>query len=300
MMYKKDKRFQVLANMIMALATVLCVLPLILLVISSFTANKDITLYGYSFFPKHFSMEAYSYIWNERAQIFRAYFITVLVTTVGTTIGLIISILYAYVLSKPYFPGKKFFSLYILFTMLFNGGLVPTYIMYTRYLHMKNTIWALIIPGLMMNAFNVLLIRSYIQNNVPQSLIEAAKIDGAGEFTVVQKVVLPMSKPIIATIGLFIGVAYWNDWQNGLYYVTDEKIYSIQSIQQILNNMLKNIEYLSKNATSVAKSTSLAGTLPAATVRMAIAVIGLLPILIIYPFIQKYFVKGIALGAVKE
>ena len=297
MMYKKDKRFQVLANMIMALATVLCVLPLILLVISSFTANKDITLYGYSFFPKHFSMEAYSYIWNERAQIFRAYFITVLVTTVGTTIGLIISILYAYVLSKPYFPGKKFFSLYILFTMLFNGGLVPTYIMYTRYLHMKNTIWALIIPGLMMNAFNVLLIRSYIQNNVPQSLIEAAKIDGAGEFTVVQKVVLPMSKPIIATIGLFIGVAYWNDWQNGLYYVTDEKIYSIQ---QILNNMLKNIEYLSKNATSVAKSTSLAGTLPAATVRMAIAVIGLLPILIIYPFIQKYFVKGIALGAVKE
>lgn len=297
MMYKKDKRFQILANVIMASATVLAILPLILLVVSSFTANKDITLYGYSFFPKHLSLEAYSYIWNERMQIFRAYFITVFVTTVGTAIGLIISILYAYVLSKPYFPGKKFFSLYILFTMLFNGGLVPTYIMYTRYLHMKNTIWALIIPGLMMNAFNVLLIRSYIQNNVPQSLLEAAKIDGAGEFTIVQKVVLPMSKPIIATIGLFIGVAYWNDWQNGLYYVTDEKIYSIQ---QILNNMLKNIEYLSKNATSVAKSTSLAGTLPAATVRMAIAVIGLLPILIIYPFIQKYFVKGIALGAVKE
>ena len=168
--------------------------------------------------------------------------------------------------------------------------------MYTRYLHMKNTILALIIPGLLMNAFNVILIRSYFQNNVPLSLVEAAQIDGASEFQVVLKVVLPMSKPIIATIGLFIGVAYWNDWQNGLYYVTDEKIYSIQ---QILNNMLKNIEYLSKNATSVAKSTSLAGTLPAATVRMAIAVIGLLPILVIYPFVQKYFVKGISLGAVK-
>ena len=295
-MHKKEIRFQLLCHIIMGIAAVVTILPLILLFISSITANKDITLYGYSFVPKHLSMEAYSYIWNERMQIFRAYFITVFVTAVGTGVGLSISVLYAYALSKPYFPGKKFFSFFILFTMLFNGGLVPSYIMYTRYLHMKNTILALIIPGLLMNAFNVILIRSYFQNNVPLSLVEAAQIDGAPEFQVVLKVVLPMSKPIIATIGLFIGVAYWNDWQNGLYYVTDEKIYSIQ---QILNNMLKNIEYLSKNATSVAKSTSLAGTLPAATVRMAIAVIGLLPILVIYPFVQKYFVKGISLGAVK-
>ena len=295
-MHKKEIRFQLLCHIIMVIAAVVTILPLILLFISSITANKDITLYGYSFVPKHLSMEAYSYIWNERMQIFRAYFITVFVTAVGTGVGLSISVLYAYALSKPYFPGKKFFSFFILFTMLFNGGLVPSYIMYTRYLHMKNTILALIIPGLLMNAFNVILIRSYFQNNVPLSLVEAAQIDGASEFQVVLKVVLPMSKPIIATIGLFIGVAYWNDWQNGLYYVTDEKIYSIQ---QILNNMLKNIEYLSKNATSVAKSTSLAGTLPAATVRMAIAVIGLLPILVIYPFVQKYFVKGISLGAVK-
>lgn len=295
-MHKKEIRFQLLCHIIMGIAAVVTILPLLLLFISSITANKDITLYGYSFVPKHLSMEAYSYIWNERMQIFRAYFITVFVTAVGTGVGLSISVLYAYALSKPYFPGKKFFSFFILFTMLFNGGLVPSYIMYTRYLHMKNTILALIIPGLLMNAFNVILIRSYFQNNVPLSLVEAAQIDGASEFQVVLKVVLPMSKPIIATIGLFIGVAYWNDWQNGLYYVTDEKIYSIQ---QILNNMLKNIEYLSKNATSVAKSTSLAGTLPAATVRMAIAVIGLLPILVIYPFVQKYFVKGISLGAVK-
>ncbi len=295
-MHKKEMRFQLLCHIIMGIAAIVTILPLVLLFISSVTANKDITLYGYSFMPKHLSLEAYSYIWNERMQIFRAYFITVIVTTLGTGVGLSISVLYAYALSKPYFPGKKFFSFFILFTMLFNGGLVPSYIMYTRYLHMKNTVLALIIPGLLMNAFNVILIRSYFQNNVPLSLVEAAQIDGAAEFQVVMKVVLPMSKPIIATIGLFIGVAYWNDWQNGLYYVTDEKIYSIQ---QILNNMLKNIEYLSKNATSVAKSTSLAGTLPAATVRMAIAVIGLLPILVIYPFVQKYFVKGISLGAVK-
>ncbi len=295
-MRKKEIRFQILCHCVMGVAAIITLLPLVLLFMSSITDNKDITLYGYSFFPKHFSMEAYSYIWNERAQIFRAYFITVFVTVVGTAVGLSISVLYAYALSKPHFPGKKFFSFFILFTMLFNGGLVPTYIMYTRYLHMKNTVLALIIPGLLMNAFNVLLIRSYFQNNVPLSLTEAARIDGASELQVLLKVVLPISKPIIATIGLFIGVAYWNDWQNGLYYVTEERIYSIQ---QILNNMLRNIEYLSKNATSVAKSTSLAGTLPAATVRMAIAVIGLLPILVIYPFIQKYFVKGISLGAVK-
>lgn len=296
-MLKREKRYQAMCNTVMTFVTIVTVLPLVLLFIASFTNNTDITLYGYSFFPRHLSLEAYSYIWNERAQIFRAYFITIAVTAIGTSAGLFLSILYAYVLSRPHFPGKRFFSLYLLFTMLFNGGLVPTYIMYTRYLHLKNTIWALILPSLMMNAFNVLLIRSYFQNNVPQALIEAAKIDGASEFTIVSRVVIPLSKPIIATIGLFIGVSYWNDWQNGLYYVTEERLYSIQ---QILNNMLKNIEYLSKNATSAAKSTSLAGTLPAATVRMAIAVIGLLPILVIYPFVQKYFVKGISIGAVKE
>jgi putative aldouronate transport system permease protein len=295
-MYKSEKRFQVFSHLIMGAATVITLLPLLLLVASSFTANKDITLYGYSFFPKHFSLEAYSYIWNERTQIIRAYGITIFVTAVGTSLGLSMSVLYAYALSKPHFPGKRFFSFYVLFTMLFNGGLVPTYIMYTRYLHLKNTILALIIPALMINAFYVLLIRSYFQNNIPLSLVEAARIDGASEFQTLLRVVLPISKPILATIGLFIGVGYWNDWQNGLYYVTDDRLYSIQ---QILNNMLRNIEYLSKNATSVAKSTSLAGMLPAATVRMAIAVIGLLPILVIYPFIQKYFVKGISLGAVK-
>ena len=207
------------------------------------------------------------------------------------------SVLYAYALSRPHFPGKRFFSVFILITMLFNGGLVPTYIFYTRYLHIKDSIFGLLIPTLLMSAFNVILIRSYFQNNVSNALIEAAQIDGASQFTILGKLVVPLSKPIIATMAMFIGVAYWNDWMNGLYYITDPKLYSIQ---QILNNMIKNIEYLSKNASSsVAKSTTLAGTLPEATVRMAIAVIGILPILIVFPFIQKYFVKGISLGAVK-
>ncbi len=296
MVQKSDRKFQILSNIIMMLGTLITVLPFALLIMSSFTKNTDITLYGYSFIPRQLSLDAYSYIYRERKQIFSAYMITVLVTAVGTAIGLLMSILYAYVLSKPHFPGKRFFSLFLFFTMLFNGGLVPTYIMYTQFFHIKNTVFALVIPSLLMGAFNVILIRSYLQNNIPQALTEAAFIDGASEYQIVLKIVFPMAKPIIATIGLFIGLAYWNDWMNGLYYVTNTKLFSIQ---QLLTNMMRNIEYLSKNANTNINLSNIANGIPQATVRMAIAVIGILPILIVYPFVQKYFVKGISLGAVK-
>lgn len=296
MLYKQDKRFLFFAHFILIVVTLLMVIPFIVLLSASFSRNSDIIQFGYSFLPRHFSLDAYRYILDEKQQIFQSYFISIVVTTVGTIVGLAISILYAYALSKPHFPGKTFFSIYLLFTMLFNGGLVPTYIMYTRYLCVKNTVWALIIPSLLMNAFNVILIRSYLQNNIPPSLTEAALIDGAGEFTILWKVIVPLSKPIIATMGLFIGLSYWNDWMNGLYYVTNNNLYSIQ---QLLNTMLRNIEYLSQNSNSAMKLGNAASTLPQATVRMAIAFVGTLPILIVYPFVQKYFVKGIALGAVK-
>lgn len=294
-MSKSNKTVQIVGNLIMLIAAAATVLPFILLFIASFTDSTEIAIHGYSFFPKVLSMEAYEYIWKEKAQIFRAYFITIFVTAVGTTVSLMITMMYAYVLSKPYFPGKKFFTLFLLFTMLFNGGLVPTYTMYTRYLHMKNTIFALLIPSLLMGAMNVILIRSYIQNNVPLSLTEAAYIDGANEYRIFATIIFPLSKPIVVTIGMFIGVGYWNDWTNGLYYVTDNKLYSVQ---QLLNNMLKNIEYLSSNTLASAASSG-AVNVPKSTVRMAIAVVGILPILIIYPYVQKFFVKGIALGAVK-
>lgn len=293
---KNEMRFQIGTNLVMIVIAAIMVLPLILLVMASLTSNTEITLHGYSFIPGEFSLEAYQYLWNEKSQIVRAYLVTIVVTALGTTVGLFLTILYAYALTKPAFPGKTFFAFYVFFTMLFNGGLVPTYIMYTRYLGIKNTLWGLIIPGLLMNAFNVILVRTFIQGNVPYSLTEAAKIDGASEFTIFGRVILPLAKPIIATVGLFIGVAYWNDWTNGLYYITDAKLFSIQ---QLLNNMMRNIEYLSKNANSNINLSSVASGVPEATVRMAIAVIGILPILIVYPFVQKYFVKGIAVGAVK-
>ncbi len=290
---KNEKKFQIFAHICMIIIALCAFLPFLLLIMASFSSNESIILDGYSLWPKEFSLEAYAYIWKERLQIFRAYGITLIVTAVGTAAGVIISMLYAYALSKPKFPGKKFFAFYLFFTMLFNGGLVPTYILFTRYLNLKNTIWALIIPGLLMSAFNVIIVRTFITGNVPSALSEAAEIDGASEYKIFGKIVLPVCKPIIATIGLFIGVGYWNNWTNGLYYITDNKLFSIQ---QLLTNMMKNIEYLSSN-TMAATNTSI--DIPSTTVRMAIAVIGILPILVIYPFVQKYFVKGIAIGAVK-
>lgn len=289
---KSKKRFQIVINIIMTVLTVITAIPFLLLLSASLTANQSIIVDGYSLIPGEFSLEGYAYIWMQRAQIFRAYGVTILVTLIGVLIGLSMTMLYGYALSRPQFPGKKFFSFYLFFTMLFNGGLVPTYILYTRTLHVKNTIWGLILPGLLMGAFNVILVRSFIQSTVPEALVEAAEIDGAGQFQTFFKIVLPISKPIVATVGLFIGVAYWNSWQNGLYYITDNTLYSIQ---QLLYAMMKNIEYLASNAVGSMSNVGL----PTSTLRMAIAMVGLLPILIIYPFIQKYFVKGIAIGAVK-
>lgn len=289
---KSEKRFQIVINIIMTVLTVITAIPFLLLLSASLTANQSIIVDGYSLIPGESSLEGYAYIWMQRAQIFRAYGVTILVTLIGVLLGLSMTMLYGYALSRPQFPGKKFFSFYLFFTMLFNGGLVPTYILYTRTLHVKNTIWGLILPGLLMGAFNVILVRSFIQSTVPEALVEAAEIDGAGQFQTFFKIVLPISKPIVATVGLFIGVGYWNSWQNGLYYITDNTLYSIQ---QLLYAMMKNIEYLASNAVGSMSNVGL----PTSTLRMAIAMVGLLPILIIYPFIQKYFVKGIAIGAVK-
>lgn len=289
---KSEKRFQIVINIIMTVLTVITAVPFLLLLSASLTANQSIIVDGYSLIPGESSLEGYAYIWMQRAQIFRAYGVTILVTLIGVLLGLSMTMLYGYALSRPQFPGKKFFSFYLFFTMLFNGGLVPTYILYTRTLHVKNTIWGLILPGLLMGAFNVILVRSFIQSTVPEALVEAAEIDGAGQFQTFFKIVLPISKPIVATVGLFIGVGYWNSWQNGLYYITDNTLYSIQ---QLLYAMMKNIEYLASNAVGSMSNVGL----PTSTLRMAIAMVGLLPILIIYPFIQKYFVKGIAIGAVK-
>ena len=291
---KSFRRYQLFINSILIIVTLIMVLPLVLLFMSSLTSERALLSSGYSFLPKEFSLEAYQYIWINRETIFRAYGITIIVTLVGTTANILMSTMLAFPLSIKRLPLRNFFSFYVLLTMLFSGGIVPSYLMWTNTFHIKNTIWALILPNLMMSAMNIMLIRTYFMNSIPDAIYEAAKIDGASYFTIFRVIVLPLSKPIIVTVTLFAGLAYWNDWTNGLYYVNDPKLYSIQTL---LNKMIQDLQAIQAN--SAAASNAAGMNIPQISIRMAIAFVALLPILIVYPFLQKYFAKGIALGAVK-
>lgn len=290
---RENRTSRIVANVVLTIWSLICILPFFLMIMSSFSDENTIIKYGYSFFPRKFSMTAYQYLAAQGAYIFHAYGITVLITVVGTTLGLAMTMMLGYPLSRKDLPFRTALTFIVFFTMLFNGGLVPTYLMYTTIFHLKNTLFALLIPALLMNGFNVLLARTFFMTNIPMAIIESASIDGAGEFTIFRKIILPVSLPILATIGLFIGVAYWNDWYNGLIYLTDAKLLNIQNV---LNNMLTNIQYISQNP-DIAGNVS--APLPETTVKMAIAVVGVLPVLVIYPIFQKYFVKGIVIGAVK-
>lgn len=244
--YKSDHIFQTIANIILGIFSFLCLFPFVLMLISSFTSEASITKFGYSIFPKEWSLEAYAYIAREWRQIGQAYATTLGVTIVGTIIGVFMTMTLAYLLSRSDLPGRKFLNIYVVITMLYNGGLVPTYIMYTNYFHIKNTYFALLIPSLMLNAFYIMITRSYIQSNIPEELVEACRIDGASETKIFWKMVLPLSKPIFVTLVLFIGIGYWNDWLNGMYYLTEPKYFSIQNL---LNKMLNNVNFLATNST---------------------------------------------------
>ncbi|MCU6732680.1 carbohydrate ABC transporter permease [Diplocloster agilis] len=284
--------YSVLKHAVLWVCSLSCLIPFILLIISSFTEDSTIALTGYSFFPKSWSLDAYRYLLGQGGKILHAYGISLFVTVFGTLAGLAMTLMLAYPLSRPDLPGRRIFSFYVLFTLLFNGGLVPSYIMWTTIFHIKNTIWALVIPNLMVKAFFVIMARSYFKSNIPLEIIESARIDGASEIGIFTRIVLPLSKPIVSTLLLFIGLSYWNDWNNGLIYLTDSSLYSIQNV---LNEMIKSITSLSTMGGSVSSMT----TLPSNTVRMAIAVVGTLPVLMAYPFLQKGFVKGIVMGGVK-
>lgn len=294
---KEERRFQIFANIVMIILSLLAIVPFALLVISSFTDNSTLIANGYSFLPAKWSTYAYEYIFKTGNSIVHAYGVSLSLTAVGTAISLSITTLLAYALSKSDLPGRRIMLFMVVFTMLFNGGLVPTYIIYTNVLNVKNTFWALLIPGLLMNGFNVMLMKSYFCSSLPGEILDAAYIDGAGEFQTFASIAVPLSKPIIATIGLFNGIAYWNDWMNGYIYLT--KRTDLYSVQNLLNRMMQNIQYLSQNSAHIQDASVGLASIPSVSVRMAMATVGVLPILIIYPFVQGNFVKGITLGGVK-
>lgn len=276
--------------------SVACIIPFLLLIMSSISSEDSIIMNGYSFWPDQFSLKAYNYLWDHWGELGHAYGVTIFITVFGTAASLAMTSMLAYPMSRQDIPMKNFWAFLVFFTLLFNGGLVPTYLIYTQVFEIKNTIWALIVPGLLMNGFNVLLVRTFFMTSVPPALIEAAYIDGAGEIKTFVKIVLPLSMPIMATIGLFEAILYWNDWFNGMTYVTEPKLFSIQNI---LNRIISDIQFLSNNSNLSSAASGEMSELPSTSVRMAIAVVGVLPILIAYPFFQKYFIKGITIGAVK-
>lgn len=294
-MVENDRVQQVVMNLIMTVLALSCALPFLLLVISSLSSEASLTTKGYSFIPAEWSLETYEYLMTSAGSILKGYGLTILVTVVGTAASLTLTVLFAYPLSRPELPFRNFFAFFIFFTMLFNGGMVPTYLMYVNTFDIKNTLWAYIIPGHLLGGFYVIMMRSFFTSSIPDSLIEAARLDGAGEVRILRSIILPLSKPLLATLTLMIGLTYWNDWVNGLYYVTDQSLYTIQ---MILNTMLNNVQFLTTSASEMGADVS-ALKLPSVGIRMGVAVIAVLPILLFYPFLQKYFVKGIVVGGVK-
>lgn len=292
---KPFSKFQILANVTMVFWTVLIILPFLLLAISSFTDENTLIANGYSFFPEKFSMRAYAYIINSGDKILKAYGVSILVTVVGTFLNVFMSALMAYPLSVKNLPGKKFLSFYVFFTMLFNGGIVPSYLMWTGIFHIKDTIWAQLLPNLLLSAWNVMMIRTYFTTSIPDSLYEAAEIDGASQMKIFNNIVLPLGKPILVTMGTFAGLTYWNDWTNGLYYIVKSK--ELYNVQNLLNQMITNIQYLTTSSNS--NVTSAASNIPSTAIQMAIAFVAILPIMLIFPAFQKYYSKGLTLGGVK-
>lgn len=296
MKFRIKNPFNVLANTVLMIFSISAILPFVLMFISAFTDDTTLIRNGYSFFPEKWSVDAFRYLWLQRVMISKAYGVTVLMTVVGTTLSLTITTMLSYVLSRKDFRHRNKLAFYVFFTMLFNGGLVPTYLLYTSYLGIKNTLLALLIPSLLMNGFYVMIMRTYFVTNIPDAIVESAEIDGAGKFRTFLSVVLPTSYPILATIGLFAGIAYWNDWYNGLIYITNADLFNIQNL---LNRILMNIQFLQNISSGSTDVTSALENMPSTSIRMAIAVVGVVPILVAYPFFQRYFVKGITMGAVK-
>lgn len=273
-----------------------CLIPFIMVVSASFSTEQEIVKNGFGILPQMFSLEAYKTVFREPFVVIRAYAVTISLTLFGTLLGLALQTMTAYVLSRKEFEWRNHFSFFFYFTTLFSGGLVPYYILITKTLNLKNTYGALLLP-LLFSVYNLLIMKSYIMA-LPDSLFDAAKIDGCGEFKILVKIVLPLTKPALATVGLFIALAYWNDWYNAMLYVSKEDMYPLQ---YFLYQQVNNIEAYKRiiETSQVSSSVTSAFSLPTQTLKMALTVVVTGPIILAYPFAQKYFVQGITIGAVK-
>lgn len=285
----------ILLNLLFIIGAFICIAPIVLVISISFTNEKEILMNGYHFIPKIFSTKAYEYMFSAGDTIWHAYGVSIFVTLIGTLLSLLTISMYAYPLSRNNFKYKNQFAFLAYFTMIFGGGLVPWYVVYTQFFKISDSIWILIFPYLM-NAWFVIIMRTFYKTTVHESVIESAKIDGAGEFRTFFVIVLPLCRAGLATIGLFCTLNYWNDWYLPLVYVSEQKLYNIQFL---MYQTLTAIQFLTNSSVSFSESTKTLADLPSESARMAIAVLSIGPIIFAYPFFQKYFVKGLTIGAVK-
>ena len=288
---KSTKVFNSLGFVYVTLLGLFCLIPFIVVVSGSLTGQEYIIKHGYSLLPKDFSLEAYNAIFKFPKQIITAYKVTICVTIIGTTIGLILISMGGYVLQRKDFKYRNSVSFYIYFTTLFGGGLIPWYILMTKYLHMKDTYQVLVIPGLM-SPFLIILMKSFMKS-IPEEIIESAKVDGAGDFKIYASLVMPLAKPALATIGLFLALAYWNDWFTSSIYISSAKKFSLQ---YVLYNILQQSEFFRSSQSANVSTTY---NLPTESLKLATAVVATGPVILFYPFVQKYFVQGLTVGAVK-
>lgn len=291
---KKKKLGELKYHVIMLIVCAFCVLPLILVVSISLTDMDYIYANGYSFFPKETTTGAYEYIAKNPKELVDAYKVTIFVTAVGTVFGLLFSAMLAYPLSRRDYRYRSKLSFLVFFTLLFNGGLVPTYILISKYLQLKNNLLVLILPYLVYPWY-VILLRTFFQS-IPFEMVESAMIDGCGEWKTFWSIILPLSKPALATVGLLIAFRYWNDWYLGMLYISDR---TLRPLQYLLYSIMSNLEEFERNFHITAIFGDMSATFPSEPVRMAMAVLGVGPMLLVFPFFQKYFVRGIAVGAVK-
>lgn len=281
-------------NIFLAIFALSCILPFVFIIILSLTKESDITLYGYQFWPKHWTFASYEYLSKMGHQVLVSLGVTIFVTVVGTVMNSLFSSTYAYAISRKDFAYAKFFTIFALISMLFVPGMVPTYLIVTQMLGLQDNIWALILP-MSFGVYNVLIMRTFFKTSIPEAIIESARIDGGSELRIFRSIVVPLAIPGIATISLFTSLGYWNDWMNALLYINKD---SVTPLQYLLIKIQNNIQFMTQNLQSngaIAGATSV----PTEGMRFAIVVVATLPIALTYPFFQKYFVKGMTIGGVK-
>lgn len=299
---KKKKEFNqikkstnVFFNIIFIILSALCIFPIVFVFSISISSETSIQKYGYRLIPEEFSNAAYQFLWNERGTILQATFMSILVTALGILLSVLLTTTMGYVVSRNNYKLKGFYTWVIFIPMIFNGGMLASYVVNANILHLRNTIWALILP-LAVSSFNIVMCKTFFKTSIPDSIIESAKIDGAGQLRIFSQIVLPISKPIIATIALFAAFGYWNDWFQASLYISDS---NLQTLQSLLNNMQNNIEYIANNPYGGLSLQQYKASMPTESVRMAIAIVIVVPIACVYPFFQKYFISGLTIGSVK-